>query len=108
MEEFLGYKNEEESCRDLTSAEEEFPAAELWKRSQTFWVHPKISKLLDLNTPQRAGKLAIEIMRALPVNIPNQDHLDYGEAVASSTNDIPLGGRKPLGDNSIHPRCTHF
>jgi hypothetical protein len=83
MEEFLGCENEE-AFRDLTSAEEDFPAAELWKRAQTFWVHPKIFELLDLNTPQRAGKIAIEIMRALPVNIANQDHLDYDEAVAKA------------------------
>jgi hypothetical protein len=36
MEQFLGCKNEED-FRDLTSAEEEYPASELWKRAQTFW-----------------------------------------------------------------------
>jgi hypothetical protein len=57
MEEFLGCESKEEFM-DLTSAEEEFPIAELWKRAQTFWVHPKIFKLLSLNTPQRAGRIA--------------------------------------------------
>jgi hypothetical protein len=64
MEEFMECQNAEE-FKNLTSFEEESPAVDLWNRAQTFWVHPKVFKLLDANNSQRAGQLAIEIMIAL-------------------------------------------
>jgi hypothetical protein len=64
MEEFMEC-NTKKGFKNLRSAEEEFPAVDLWVRAQSFWVHPKIFDLLDANNPQGAGKLAIEVMAAL-------------------------------------------
>jgi hypothetical protein len=45
---------------------------------------PKDIRATLFQHPQRAGKLTIKIMQTLPVNITNQDHLDYDEAVAKA------------------------
>ena len=41
--------------------------SELWNRAQTFWIHPRIFELIDANNSQRAGQVAINIMKALPL-----------------------------------------
>jgi hypothetical protein len=48
MEEFMGCQNADE-VKNLASFEEEFPAADLWSRAQSFWLHPRVFRLLDAN-----------------------------------------------------------
>jgi hypothetical protein len=64
MEEFMECTNVGE-FKDLDSGEEEFPAVDLWVRAQTFWLHPRVFDIVDANGPQKAGKLALDIMAAL-------------------------------------------
>jgi hypothetical protein len=70
----------EQRALDLASEEKEFPGAELWKQAQTFWIHPKsfeiIDSNLDANIPQRAGRIAMEVMKALPVGPQMTEHPD--------------------------------
>jgi hypothetical protein len=64
--------------RNLISQEQEFPGSELWKQAQTFWIHPKTFEILDsnldANIPQRAGRVATEVMKALPVGPQTAEH----------------------------------
>jgi hypothetical protein len=50
----------------LVAEEDAYPTPALWLRAQTLWVHPKIFELIDVNNTQEAGKLAIDIIKALP------------------------------------------
>jgi hypothetical protein len=76
MEEFIGCANADE-FKNLVSEEQEFPASELWERAQSFWIHPKIFEILDenldANKPQRAGKIAIEVMKAVSAYSDNEE-----------------------------------
>jgi hypothetical protein len=78
MEEFMDCSDADE-LRNLVSQEQEFPGSELWKQAQTFWIHPKIFEILDsnldaANIPQRAGRVATEVMKALPVAPQTAEH----------------------------------
>jgi hypothetical protein len=81
MEEFLECEDEDQ-FKNLTSEDEEnVSTSDLWKRAQTAWVHPKIFELMEESNEQRAGKLAITIMRALPQD--NEELVDQAHQLVT-------------------------
>jgi hypothetical protein len=67
VQEFRDCSSADEFKQLISFADEgRTPLSDLWGRAQFTWVNSKIFDLMDAERPQRAGKLAIDLMQALP------------------------------------------
>jgi hypothetical protein len=62
MIEFFSCRNADE-FKDIIAKEKEEPTTDLWTRAQSFWIHPSTFETLDANKPQRAGDIAMLVLK---------------------------------------------
>jgi hypothetical protein len=94
-----------EDFKNLISEEEEYPSINLWVPTQTFWVHPNIFKILDANSPQRAGELVMKMMGEMDSR--SLDHM-LARTKPALPHDLSVGGQKPPHGKSDHYRCPYL
>jgi hypothetical protein len=67
VQEFRDCSSADEFKQLISFADEgRTPSSHLWGRAQSTWANSKIFGLMDAECPQRAGKLAIDLMQAFP------------------------------------------
>jgi hypothetical protein len=116
MGEFLGCENVSD-FKNLTPTEGDFPASQLWRQAQSFWLHPLIFEIAEGSPTQRAANLALAVIEVLSGNLMSEEEMQAKDrakevhnlllflwAVKKSlTTKVTLGD--PPGSEKIDNRC---
>jgi hypothetical protein len=75
MGEFLGCCENASDFKDLTPTKGDFPASQLWRQAQSFWLHPLIFEIAEGSPRQRAANLALAVIEALSGNLASKEEM---------------------------------